>query len=410
MPEPKSNPWRGDFSTAYFVVFDRDGTLLAASSELGKFVNSLGAPSIKSLRACLETAGNDVRVQELDSPMGLPITIMVVRALKRSLGTSTAGDDRQGLQSLVGESPAMHELRENIFRAARANFPVLITGETGVGKELCARGIHDMSARSQGPFVAVNCSAIPVNLAEAVLFGYAPGAFTDAMKSGYAGKFEQAHRGTLFLDEISEMPLSLQAKVLRVIQGSEVERLGGSYPIKVDVRLVAATNRDLSALVGSNDFRADLFYRLNVIGIQVPALRERREDIPQLVDYYLNETCQELNIPRKLLAPNIAKALYEYHWPGNVRELINAIKRLIISVDDSQPFVERLPAEVAATFSNAVVRSEANNGALSVSEERTQLVRVLEQSRGNRSEAARRLGVHRSTLYAMLRRHGIAAK
>jgi transcriptional regulator with PAS, ATPase and Fis domain len=391
-----------------FILFEGDTTPLAWSPEIGSMLRSFGNTSVNSLRARFEAMGAGVVVQQLQDDSGAPKTLVAIRKLRRNTFKRNIAAEGEGLQTLIGDSPQIHELREHILRAGRANFPVLITGETGVGKELCARGIHDVSPRAQRPFVAVNCAAIPVNLAEAMLFGYEPGAFTDAMKCGHVGKFELAHTGTLFLDEVSEMPLSLQAKVLRVVQDSEVERLNGSRPIKVDVHLIAATNRDLKGLVRANCFRADLFYRLNVIGIQIPPVRERRDDIPRLIDCYLNKICHELDIAPKLLSSEILQRLYEYSWPGNVRELINIVKQLIISVDESHHTVDRLPPEVGALLSEgALNRSAQASARTSPEDERQRLIESLKQSRGNRSEAARKLGIHRSTLYAMLRRHGM---
>ncbi len=313
----------------------------------------------------------------------------------------------QAFQWMIGESSRLQEIRDLIVRAARSNFPVLITGETGVGKEICARAIHELSARATGPFVAVNCAAIPMSLAEAELFGYEAGAFTDASRSGRAGKFEIAHGGTLFLDEVPDMPLALQAKVLRTIQTSEVERIGAAYPVKVDVRIIAATNRDLKSLIGSNDFRADLYYRLNVIGIHIPPLRERRGDIPLLLDHYLTTTCRELGLPPKRLGPDLAERLYSYAWPGNVRELINIVKRLLISVDEPTITVAAAPPDLLAVFQPGL---SADHPTDRTEIERRRLLEALERSGGNRSEAARLLGVHRSTLYAMLRRHRLPSR
>ncbi len=232
---------------------------------------------------------------------------------------------------LVGQSAAIERIRQLIQKVAPTDARVLITGESGVGKEVVARHIHAQSRRASGPFVAVNCGAIPSELIESELFGHEKGAFTSATRQ-HKGKFEQAHEGTLFLDEIGEMPLSAQVKLLRAIEERAITRVGGEKKIPVDVRIVAATNKDLRKEIEAGRFRADLFHRLNVIEIHIPPLRERKEDIPLLVEHFLKEFEQQ-GLKPKRFPPETIQALQEYSWPGNIRELKNAIERLLIVVE-----------------------------------------------------------------------------
>ncbi|MGE3273528.1 MAG: sigma-54-dependent transcriptional regulator [Vicinamibacterales bacterium] len=239
---------------------------------------------------------------------------------------------RRGPAAMVGESTALRQAQAAIQRAAAAETTVLLEGESGTGKELFARALHALGARAGGPFVAINCAAIPETLLEAELFGYERGAFTGAAQRK-AGRFELAHRGTLFLDEVGELPLSLQAKLLRVLESRTFERLGGTATIRVDVRLVAATNRQLKAAVQARQFREDLFFRLSVFPVTVPPLRDRDGDIPRLARHFVERTCRDLGRPLLALTPAAEDALQAYAWPGNVRELQNAVERAVILAD-----------------------------------------------------------------------------
>ncbi len=241
--------------------------------------------------------------------------------------------ERRGAPQIVGGSPAWRRVLAAVERAAATDATVLIEGETGTGKELVARAVHAMSARAGGPFVAVNCAAIPDTLLESELFGYEKGAFTGAV-ARKPGKFELAHRGTLFLDEIGELSPGLQGKILRAIEEKRFERLGGTASLQVDVRIVAATNRNLKAAVASRTFREDLYFRLSVFPIAVPPLRERREDIPVLARYFVDRSCRDLKRAPLTIAPAALEALARYDWPGNVRELQNCLERAVILAED----------------------------------------------------------------------------
>ncbi len=320
-------------------------------------------------------------------------------------------EQRYRLDGIIGRSPAMRDLFQLLETVAQSSSTVLITGETGTGKELAAKAIHHNSARRAQRFVAINCSAIPETLLEAELFGHVRGAFTGAVATRQ-GRIEQAHKGTLFLDEIGTMSPALQAKLLRVLQEREFERVGDSHPIKVDVRLVAATNSDLRRLVADGVFREDLFYRLNVIPVHVPPLRDRREDIPVLVRHFIGRFCREHVPPRTppCVAQDAMRALMAYPWPGNVRQLENVAERAIaLSPGRPQIDLRDLPPEIQETQSVAApplwfpetgVDLEAHIGDIELA-----LIRQsLERTGGNKRRAAELLKIKRTTLVEKLKR------
>ncbi|KKM11173.1 hypothetical protein SY88_09950 [Clostridiales bacterium PH28_bin88] len=311
---------------------------------------------------------------------------------------------------IVGTSGKMLAVKNMALKAAQGHSNVLITGESGTGKELLAHAIHHASPRASGPFIRLNCAAIPQDLLEAELFGYEEGAFTGARKRGKPGKFELANRGTIFLDEIGDMPLPMQAKILRVLQEKEIERVGGVETLKVDVRVVAATNKDLQELVEQKLFRNDLFYRLNVITLAIPPLRERNEDIPILAQYWLEKLCDEMGIPGKRFAPEALEYFRAYQWRGNVREMINTVERLVNTVDKTVIEGQDLPAGITG-WNQAERDTPAARGTLEKSlcdTERSSLLEAMEKAGGNKTVAARILGIHRSTLYDKLHKYGLA--
>jgi len=319
-------------------------------------------------------------------------------------------------EDILGESQTISKTKKMARKAAGSKASVLITGESGVGKEQFARAIHDTGITKNGPFISVNCAAIPDNLLESELFGYAEGAFTGAKKNGKAGKFELANHGTLFLDEIGDMSLLTQVKILRVLQEREIERIGGTHPIPVDFRLIAATNKDLKQMVREGTFREDLYHRLHVIPIHIPPLRFRKQDIPLIVEEHLQKLCQMYGAKEKTLDKEVLRLMFHYNWPGNVRELINVLERLFALSDDVHirakdlpeefyyrdmeqkklvPMIQSLPAKQEAM---KVVREE---------EERGLIERVLKEAKGNKSKAAALLGISRATLYNKLSRFKI---
>jgi two-component system NtrC family response regulator len=312
---------------------------------------------------------------------------------------------REDSYEMVGQSAEMRKLAGLVGQVARTTATVLITGESGTGKELLARAIHRQGPRRERPFVAVNPAAITDTLMESELFGHERGAFTGAYQRKL-GRFELAQGGTLFLDEIGSLKPELQAKLLRVLQEREIERVGGTHTVKLDVRIIAATNADLRQAVASQMFREDLFYRLNVVQISMPPLRDRREDIGVLADHFVRRYRQQFGKPVARLAPEALAALGEYSWPGNVRELQNVIERCVALADGPLIQLSDLPLE----FMIPDARVSANTaGALDLEEahdhfERQIVRRVLDRVDWNQSEAARLLGMHRNTLKVKMAR------
>jgi two-component system, NtrC family, response regulator AtoC len=306
-------------------------------------------------------------------------------------------------EDILAKSASMVELFRTITKIAEYKTTVLITGESGVGKELIARALHSRSRRT-GAFVAVNCGAIPENLLESELFGHKRGAFTDAVQDR-RGLFEEAANGTLFLDEIGELPLGLQVKLLRVLQDEHIRRLGDVKDIQVDVRIVAATHRDLVAETRAGRFREDLFYRLNVLSIHVPALRERREDIPLLVDHFIARNNARLGTQVSGIDPECRRVLFEYLWPGNVRELENTIERAIVLAEGERIQVVDLPERIRDAKDKA--RGQLDGDELSIKKtirniEEILIRRALQQTHGNRTRAAELLEIsHRALLYKL---------
>jgi DNA-binding NtrC family response regulator len=306
-------------------------------------------------------------------------------------------------EEIVGQHVEMQKIYRLIAQVARTTTTVLITGESGTGKELIARAIHRQGPRRDRPFVAVNPGAVPETLIESELFGHEKGAFTGAYQRKI-GKFEMAQGGTLFLDEIGTLKADLQVKLLRVLQEREIERVGGTHPIKIDVRIVAATNADLKAAINSDGFRRDLYYRLNVVAITVPPLRERRQDIPALAERFVRRYNDEFGKRIGGLSSDALAALTDYSWPGNVRELQNVIERCVALADGPRIELNDLPMDVLLPDHRARVRDAEALPLHEATEEfeRQIVLRVLERVRWNRSEAARILGVHRNSLKAKL--------
>ncbi|MBK5274019.1 MAG: sigma-54-dependent Fis family transcriptional regulator [Desulfuromonadales bacterium] len=342
-------------------------------------------------------------------------------------------DRYQVEKNIIGNSPAMREVYKTIGKVAVSDVTVLVQGESGTGKELVARAVHFNSGRLGKPFVAINCAAIPKELLESELFGSEKGAFTGAVERKL-GKFEQANQGTLFLDEIGDMPLDLQAKILRVLQEREVTRTGGNQSIPVDVRIVAATNQELMEKVRQKEFREDLFYRLNVVPINLVPLRERREDIPQLVQYFLNRVCTEMDVPTKQCSDEAMTVLTGHSWPGNVRELENAIKRAVILSNDQlltgddfsglEPVSGVEPAgskdaslevivdgKLRACLKGIEQLEKGEIHSMVLEQVERPLIRIiLEKTRWNQVKAADILGINRNTLRKKISELGIELK
>jgi len=327
-----------------------------------------------------------------------------VRAFERPGNDNARGGDFR-FEQIIGQSPALEAALALVERVATTDSTVLIEGETGTGKELIARAIHSLSGRCGRAFVKLNCAAIPLDLLESELFGHEKGAFTGAIAQKI-GRFELADRGTLFLDEVGDIPPALQPKLLRVLQEQEFERLGGTHTHHVDVRLVAATNRDLAAMVKHGEFRSDLYYRLNVFPIAVPPLRERRDDIPALVTHAVEKFSRRMGKRIDVVPMETMSALIAYDWPGNIRELQNLIERAVILANDGV-----LPNSLPPP-STPVVSAPATVSATTLKDsERTLILNTLELVRwkiGGPQGAAAKLGLHRTTLINRMKRLGIS--
>ena len=328
--------------------------------------------------------------------------------------------------SLLGNSESMGHVRGVIEKVAETDATVLVRGESGTGKELVARELHERSShRRRGAFVAVNCAALPSELIESELFGHEKGAFTGAA-ARRRGKFEQADGGTLFLDEIGDMSANVQAKLLRALEERRVERLGGNESIPVDVRIVSATHRPLEQEIERGGFRADLFYRLQVVTVEIPPLRDRREDIPQLAQTFARQAAERYGLPERVISPPALRRLVEYTWPGNVRELRNAVERSMILAEGGEVQAKDLPEEIGGASksskdSSATIASAVNPGDLAVpfttdfredrrEFERRYIARCLEETSGNVTRAAAILGMHRQSLQHKLRELGLARR
>ncbi|MFV2071764.1 MAG: sigma-54-dependent transcriptional regulator [Thermoanaerobaculales bacterium] len=327
-----------------------------------------------------------------------------VARLKDELG------DRFHLRSIVGSSSAMRKVYDQIEKVLESEITVFVSGESGTGKELVAKAIHHASLRSDGPFVDVNCAAIPEGLQESELFGHEKGAFTGAVNA-HPGKFEQAMGGTIFLDEVGEMSPSAQARLLRVIQERVSRRVGGTAQIELDVRVISASNRDLAAMVEEGSFRQDLFYRLVVFPIELPPLRRRREDIPLLVEHFLEKHARDAGRRISRVDARAMEALVGHDWPGNVRELENVVHRTLLVAAGPELKPEDLPSDLGNGVAMAGPDAEPDTRPVSLETmERAAIVRSLEHNQGNLSDVARQLGIGRSTLYRKLEQYGLREK
>lgn len=360
-----------------FCFFDEDGTLLGAAAQ--------------------------VSFKERAAAMAYGLVEEELQYYKESYQNQSLG-----LEQIIGLSPQMEALKKKTRKLAQRDFPVLITGETGTGKELFAKAIHMESGRRDHPIISINCAAIPAELLESELFGYEPGAFTGARRGGKLGRFQLAEGGTVFLDEIGDMPLSLQAKLLRVLQEKEIERVGGGMPIPIDVRIVAATRQDLPEMIRHGTFREDLYYRLNVTGLEMVPLRERPEDIPLYAAHTLERLNREYHTDI-LLSDAAKRRLVEYRWPGNVRELINVVTSAYASCDMLLIDEIDLPAKLLAKASSEGAAGKRLPDM--VAEYEAAIIRdALRRHDQNCPAAARELGIDRSLLYRKMQKAGITVK
>ncbi len=370
----------------------------------------------------IETAVNAMKLGAYDfitKPLDIDhLNLLVERALKNQkivtekLLLKDVLAERTGIPNIIGTSPNMREVADNIQKVASARTTVLLLGESGTGKELFARAIHDLSDRKDQPFVPINCSAIPGELLESELFGHEKGAFTGAAERKL-GKLELADRGTVFLDEIGEMEMSLQSKMLRALQEGMIDRVGGTGPVKIDARIIAATNKDLEAAVKEKEFREDLYYRLSVFPVIIPPLRDRKQDIPALIEHFISRFATEMNMPGKEIGPDAMKVLQGYSWKGNVRELENVIERaMILSGSDriSRDDLRLMPSGISGDSLEGIpmegTLDEAARAALKIVESR-RIRKALDETHGNKSRASEILKVSYKTLLTKIKDYEI---
>jgi DNA-binding NtrC family response regulator len=380
-------------------------------------LNALGitAPVVMmSGQAHIEMAVRATRLGALDflekpvSTEKLLLTIDNVFKLRRLESENRQLRQRLGKHEIVWNSEVMRKVMTQVERVAASESRVCILGETGTGKELVARTLHERSPRSAGPFVTLNCAAVPAELIESELFGHEKGSFTGAA-SRHTGKFEQADRGTIFLDEIGDMPTSMQAKLLRVLEEGEVERIGGDKPISVDVRVLVATHRNLETLVRDGKFRQDLFHRVYVFPLSLPPLRDRQEDIPALIEYFARQVCAQNGWKAIPFTPQAIDALVAYSWPGNVRELRNMVERLMLLATENEITTETVRSGMPSASATAVSQAAAS-GTLAErvqTFERESILAELKRSNYHITNAARSLGLERSHLYKKAEQLGI---
>lgn len=325
-----------------------------------------------------------------------------------------SNDHKIYLENIIGSSYAINKSKEEALMASKTNSTVLITGESGTGKELFARAIHNHSCRAGNPFIAINCAAIPDNLLESELFGYEEGAFTGAKKGGSLGKFELADKGSIFLDEIGDMSLHLQAKLLRVLQEKEVDKIGAKHNVSIDVRIIAATNKDLEHMVRKGTFREDLYYRLNVIPVVLPTLRQRKNDIHLLIEYMMKEYSNKLDKNVQDIDLQALEYLCEYSWPGNIRELQNVIEYSVNRCEGKIITLDNLPNRIKRSNSNEDQIIESNENIKTLDElEKKEIIKALEKYKDYKKDkdlAAKALGISRATLYRKIERYKIVSK
>ena len=382
--------------------------------------SSLTNPPVSIMMTAYGSIDNAVEAMKagayhyITKPVNLDeLEIVIDRALKsRRLEAENFNlheqlDQKFGLENLIGQSSAMLQIFEIVQQVAPTRATVLISGETGTGKELIAHALHNLSPRKHGPFVAVHAAALSTTLLESELFGHEKGAFTGAVERRI-GRFELADGGTLFLDEVSEIEPAMQVKLLRVLEERAFERVGGSKTIQADVRLVAASNKDLKKLVNERKFRDDLFYRLSVVTVDLPPVRERREDIPLLIGAFVRQCSTENGKPVREMTQEAVNVLMAYDWPGNVRELRNTIEQMVVLARGERLTVRDVPATIRSGADLTKISVVRPGGTMTVEEaERQLMIQALKETGGNRTRAAGRIGMSRRTLHRKLKKYGL---
>ncbi|WP_260432333.1 sigma-54-dependent Fis family transcriptional regulator [Burkholderia sp. Bp9140] len=426
----------GSLASDGVLIVDERGRLVKANAQVGPALRRLGfdvrvdagfvLPGLNGMAGTSAAAPAWLRyahveiLREGGTILGFMVVIPGVDVARETVSIPRRKDDGDtagAFKRLVGDSGVLRGAVDKARQLARSRVPVLLLGETGVGKELFAQGIHQGSERMDGPFIALNCGGLSRDLLASELFGYAEGAFTGARKSGAAGKIEAANGGTLFLDEIGEMPIDIQPHLLRVLEENEIYRLGENTPRKVNFRLVAATHRDLKEAIAGGTFRMDLFYRIAVTTISIPSLRERSEDLPALIAYWLERLCNSYGMPASSFDDHAYGLLLNYAWPGNVRELRNAIEGSLLLAGGSVITADELPAEIraAGAIANRVGEPVARAAQLSPEEslkmaEAETIRRALDRNAGNLTRTANQLRIAKSTLYEKIRRYDLNAE
>jgi PAS domain S-box-containing protein len=378
------HPDQGDIRRCRCAIIRKDGSLL---------------PALKNASVLRDESGNVLGAVETITDLSeLDRLDQKVEVLARQLG------DCEHL-GIIGASPAMRKVFQLIERAAHSDSPIIIFGESGTGKELVARAIHEQGRRKSGPYVQLNCAALNADLLESELFGHIKGAFTGAYRHRM-GRFEAAHGGDLFLDEIGDIPLSVQVKLLRVLETQQFERVGDHHPLRVDVRIISATNKNLLEMIAQKQFREDLFFRINVIPIYLPPLRERREDIPILVSSFVQRLQRITGKGITGLTPNALRLFMDYSWPGNVRELKSALEYAFVIAESGKIDDEHLPPQFSQDDAEAASDTSAADGSM----EKAALIEALRRTQGNQTQAARLLGINRVTVWNRMRKYGIDLK
>jgi len=402
-----------DFFTSLVVTSQLQQALSETESVRDKYHQPMQGAHVMINAAPVISGGKPVGAiaSERDITQAMRLTNELARSVSREQNLKSEinkiNRPADAFSRIYGQSAALQETIELAKRIANTDVSILLRGESGTGKELFAEAIHKAGSRGNGPFVVINCGAIPATLFESELFGYLAGSFTGADKKGRKGKFDEADHGAIFLDEIGELSPDMQVKLLHVLQNQRFTRVGGGQPVEVNTRLICATHRNLEQMIQEGSFREDLYYRINVVSLEIPPLRERREDISQLAYLFVQEFCAREGLPPKHIAPEVINYLVGYNWPGNIRELRNVAERMVVLSEGGLILAEHLPPLLRYKREQ---QAAVLKGGLTKLTEKTELRAIentLKQTQGNRTKAAELLGISRATLYYKLKKYGI---